>query len=105
MPGSADELRNILRRMDGRGYKAYRDIRGSFDLDHEGLTLYVDHVQGDPFAAPSKLRLRMARDVSRIPEDLDATVITDPKPYVTLWLTLGALACVAIGGALAYVTL
>ena len=52
MPGNADELRNILHRIDGRGYKAYRDIRGSFDLDHEGLTLHIDHVQSDPFAAP-----------------------------------------------------
>jgi len=75
MPGSADALRNILRRIDGRGYKAYRDIRGSFDLDPEGLTLHIDHVQGDPFAAPSKLRLRMARDVSGIPEDLDVTPV------------------------------
>lgn len=41
-------------RIDGKGYKAYKEIEGSFDF---GLfTLHIDHVQGDPFAAPSRLR-------------------------------------------------
>jgi len=50
---SADDLERILAGIDGRGYKAYRDIRGSYRL--EGMDLHVDHVQGDPFAAPSRL--------------------------------------------------
>jgi predicted ABC-class ATPase len=70
VPHSADDLRHTLRRIDGRGYKAYRDIRGAFAF--EGLTLYVDHVQGDPFAAPSKLRLRVPGEVACIPADLSA---------------------------------
>ena len=55
--GSAGELRNELRRIDGRGYKAYKDLRGTWQLD--GATLFIDHVQGDPFAAPSRMRLRV----------------------------------------------
>lgn len=56
MPGEA-ELRALLRRIDGRGYGAYRDLRGAFDV--QGVSLFIDHVQGDPFAAPSRLRLRI----------------------------------------------
>ena len=64
MPG-ADQLRSLLQRIDGRGYKAYRDLRGDFDLGD--LSLHVDHVQGDPFAAPSKLRVRIAMEEAGLP--------------------------------------
>jgi predicted ABC-class ATPase len=43
-----EELRRTLHRIDRRGYKAYRDIQGSYALGP--LELHVDHVQGDPFA-------------------------------------------------------
>ena len=48
---SIGELRQVLNRIDGRGYNAYHEIRSEFGLG--GFTLFVDHVQGDPFAAPS----------------------------------------------------
>jgi len=63
-----EEVSRILARIDGRGYKAYRDLRGSYRAAE--LTLFVDHVQGDPFAAPSKVRIRVPR---RVAEDLSAT--------------------------------
>ena len=49
------ELKKILKRIDGKGYKAYNDISGSYDF--EFFTLHVDHVQRDPFAGPSLLRV------------------------------------------------
>ena len=49
-----EDLKNILIRIEGKGYKAYKDIEGSFDFGT--FTLHVDHVQGDPFAVPSRLR-------------------------------------------------
>ncbi len=49
------ELGNILRRIDGRGYKAYKDLQGGYATDD--FELHIDHVQGDPFAAPSRLRV------------------------------------------------
>jgi predicted ABC-class ATPase len=64
----ADELRRILGRIDGRGYKAYREIRDSFDFGD--FTLTVDHVQGDPFAAPSKLRVRIPQRRAELPTSL-----------------------------------
>ena len=63
-----DYLRSVLHRIDGRGYKAYIDIQGAYET--EKSVLYIDHVQGDPFASPSKIRARMSRDATAIPFDL-----------------------------------
>lgn len=61
-----ERLKSILNRIDGRGYKAYKDIAGVYQTG--SLSLFIDHVQGDPFAAPSKLRIRVASP--GFPEDL-----------------------------------
>ncbi|MTI71761.1 MAG: ATPase [Firmicutes bacterium] len=50
-------LEKKLKQIDGRSYKQYKGIRGSYDF--EDYILYIDYVQGDPFASPSKLRVRM----------------------------------------------
>lgn len=63
-----ERLRSTLRRIDGRGYPAYKDTRGSYDGD--GLTLHIDHVQGDPFAAPSRVALTVPGPVAGLPDDL-----------------------------------
>ncbi len=57
---SLADLSRTLQRIDGKGYKAYKDIQGAYEGD--GFELYLDHVQGDPFAAPSNLRLRLPHD-------------------------------------------
>ena len=51
------ELQKILKRIDGKGYKAYNDIKGSYQF--EFFTLHIDHVQRDPFAGPSLLRVEV----------------------------------------------
>jgi len=48
-------LTDLLASIDGRSYPAYRDLRGAWELGE--VTLKVDHVQGDPFASPSRLRV------------------------------------------------
>jgi len=50
-----DDLRTILTRIDGHDYKAYKEVEGSFDFGT--FFLHIDHTQGDPFAAPSRLRV------------------------------------------------
>jgi predicted ABC-class ATPase len=50
-------LKTTLDRIDRSGYDAYKDLVGSFEFD--GLTLFVDRVQRDPFAPPSLIRARM----------------------------------------------
>jgi predicted ABC-class ATPase len=64
-----EELRREIRRIDGRGYKAYKDLRGSYAF--ERFILHIDHVQGDPFAAPSRLCAEVKRKDSGFSEDLD----------------------------------
>ncbi len=64
------DLRRRLSRIDGRGYKAYKDLEGEYSF--RTFTLYIDHVQGDPFAAPSKLRVRIPHSVARLPPELFA---------------------------------
>ncbi|MXX35817.1 MAG: ABC-ATPase domain-containing protein [Gemmatimonadetes bacterium] len=53
MGRTEDDLRRTLRRIDGRGYPAYRDLKGTWQLPR--FKLMVRHVQGDPFAAPTRV--------------------------------------------------
>jgi len=46
-----EDLRRTLTRIDGRGYKAYKDIKGVYRF--EAFDLFIDHVQVTPL-----LRLR-----------------------------------------------
>jgi predicted ABC-class ATPase len=63
-----EDLRSILARIDGRGYKAYRDIKGAYRF--EAFDLFIDHVQGDPFAAPSRVRARVPLERAEFPSSL-----------------------------------
>jgi len=63
-------LEALLGRIDRRGYAAYRDLLGAYDLG--GFTLVVDRVQPDPFAPPSLLRART--DDNRF----DPALVADP---------------------------
>ncbi len=65
-----DDLRRILNRIDGRGYKAYKDIRGRWAFPD--FALIIDHVQGDPFAAPSRLRAVVPSGVTGLPRRVSA---------------------------------
>jgi predicted ABC-class ATPase len=49
------ELRSLLHGLEGRGYKAFKSIHGRWALPD--FVLDVDHVQGDPFADPSRVRV------------------------------------------------
>ncbi len=68
---SSDTLRNKLRSLDGRGYKAYKDLEGRYRF--EGFVLIIDHVQGDPFAAPSNLRVLVPMERAEFPRDTYTT--------------------------------
>ena len=52
---TAAELQTLLRQIDHKGYPAYKDTRGKYQFQQ--YILSIDHVQGDPFAAPSKVSL------------------------------------------------
>ncbi len=61
-------LKRKLFDLDNCDYKAYRDIQGSYEFPD--FTLIIDYVQGDPFAAPSKLRVQVPYTVSGFPPEL-----------------------------------
>ncbi|KZM56703.1 ATPase [Geobacillus stearothermophilus] len=54
-----ETLRQRLRSIDQKGYKAYKTIEGTYSFPL--FTLAIDHVQGDPFAEPSKVRVIIPR--------------------------------------------
>lgn len=62
------ELQDLLRRIDRKGYPAYKETRGQYDF--KDYILSIDHVQGDPFAAPSKISLTVKQNRAGYPTEL-----------------------------------
>jgi len=65
---SSVQLIKILQKIDGKGYKAYKDVQGSYDFGK--FILHIDYVQGDPFASPSRVRITVPQRVAGIPAHL-----------------------------------
>ena len=63
-----NDLKKMLYSIDGKGYKSYKSLEGQYDFNK--YVLSIDHVQGDPFAAPSKVRIIMNQKVAQIPGEL-----------------------------------
>ena len=64
---SAKDLRQLLETIDHRGYPAYKETAGAWRF--ENYVLGIDHVQGDPFAAPSRLHVEVPASVVGIPPE------------------------------------
>lgn len=62
-----EELRTKLRAIDHRGYPAYKDLKGEYDFRE--YILSIDHVQGDPFAAPSRLSVHVPKNKAAFPAE------------------------------------
>jgi len=67
-------LTKLLASIDGRSYTAYRDLKGPWQVDD--VTLMVDHVQGDPFASPSRIRVLTQTGLAGL-DDQDAREATE----------------------------
>ena len=65
------ELEKILFSMDGKSYSAYKSLKGEYRF--EKYVLAIDHVQSDPYAPPSKMRVIMDRKICGIPYELTDT--------------------------------
>lgn len=63
-----EDLRKNIQRINGRGYKAYKDLEGEYNFGN--WKLYLDHAQGDPFASPSRLRVRVPQTMAKFPKEL-----------------------------------
>ena len=65
---SSDELRQILKRIDHKSYGFYKDLAGGYNFGE--YQLFIDHVQGDPFATPSRVRFVVERKFHQFPSRL-----------------------------------
>ena len=54
---SSSNLKSLLKNIDRKGYPAYKNTQGTYDFGTYFLS--IDHVQGDPFASPSKLSIHV----------------------------------------------
>lgn len=63
---SAEDLRRAVRGLDRRGYPALKSLGGCYAFD--AFDLFIDHVQGDPFASPSSVRVVVPHKVAGFPQ-------------------------------------
>ena len=62
----AEELQRELRSINRKSYPAYKGLKGTYQFpDYQ---LFIEHVQGDPFAAPSALRIFVPHSKAKFPE-------------------------------------
>ncbi|MGO1927160.1 MAG: ABC-ATPase domain-containing protein, partial [Brachybacterium tyrofermentans] len=59
MTADATALSRTLIAIDSRSYGVYKQLKGSYDLG--ACRLVVDHVQVDPYAPPSLMRIVVDR--------------------------------------------
>ena len=65
---NSQALKKDLDRIDGKSYRLYKELEGEYDFDN--YTLSIDHVQGDPFASPSRIRVIVNQNVAKFPREL-----------------------------------
>lgn len=64
---TSSELDRQLKAIDHRGYPAYKDLKGAYDFGD--YVFSIDHVQGDPFAAPSRVSVQVPMAKAGFPKE------------------------------------
>lgn len=54
---SSDQLQTLLHSVNRKSYPSYKSLRGAYQFDR--YILSIDHVQGDPFASPSHISVKL----------------------------------------------
>lgn len=67
---SSIDLEKQLMSLNRKSYPAYKDLRGSYQFPE--FQLNIDHVQGDPFAAPSRLSVLVKKAQAGFHEEMYA---------------------------------
>jgi predicted ABC-class ATPase len=62
-----NHLKEHFKQLDGKGYKSYKEIKGAYQADF--YELHIDHVQGDPYAVPSKVSIRVSLKTANFPSE------------------------------------
>ena len=58
-------LANLLTEVEGQGYKSYKRLQGEYQFGD--FRLFIDHVQGDPFAESSRCRVVLFTESTLLP--------------------------------------
>ena len=64
---SSAQLQEALRAIHRKSYPAYKSLKGVYQFDR--YLLSIDHVQGDPFASPSHISVRIQHKDAGFPEE------------------------------------
>lgn len=62
-----EDLKKELVKIDHKSYGMYKSLRDSYNFGN--YILHIDHVQGDPFASPSRLRFEVKKERHGFPEE------------------------------------
>ena len=61
------DLQNLLHSVHKKSYPAYKALKGSYQFNN--YILSIDHVQGDPFASPSHISIRIPHKTAGFPKE------------------------------------
>lgn len=64
---SSNDLHQALRAIDRKSYPAYKSLSGAYQF--KNFCLFIDHVQGDPFASPSALHVEVLHKAAEFPAE------------------------------------
>ena len=78
------QLEKNLKKIDGRGYGAYKELQRN-EYDFGDYTVTFSHVQGDPYASPSKITVKVPQKVAGFNKDLFSNQVrkTALEDYLT----------------------
>ena len=62
---SANQLQDMLRSINRKSYPAYKSLKGAYQFPK--YVLSIDHVQGDPFASPSHISVKISHKTAGFP--------------------------------------
>lgn len=63
---NAEQLKQLLQDIDRKSYPAYKTVQGTWSFANYSFS--IDHVQGDPFAAPSRVSIFVAHAAAGYPD-------------------------------------
>ena len=64
---SSAQLKELLHSINRKSYPAYKSLRGAYQFD--SYILSIDHVQGDPFASPSHISVKLSHRDTGFPAE------------------------------------
>ena len=64
---SSAQLKELLHSINRKSYPAYKSLRGAYQFDR--YILSIDHVQGDPFASPSHISVKLSHRDTGFPAE------------------------------------